>query len=60
MSEAYQLYLGQQEQTEKAHKSHFKYSIDDYNISPVEIEQQLEDFYQQYQWPRFQADKNAQ
>ena len=58
ISDSYLDYLGQQEQTEKAHKSHFKYSIDDYNISPGEIEQQLGDFYQHYQWPRFQADKS--
>lgn len=58
ISDAYQAYLEQQGQKEKAHKSHFRYNIDDYTITPAEIEQQLQPFYQQYQWPRFQSDSD--
>jgi hypothetical protein len=52
ISPDYQQYLEQQESKEKAHKSHFSYSIDDYSITPEKIEHELAEFYDEYQWPR--------
>lgn len=52
MSEDYADYLTGQEEKEKKHSSHYRYNIDDYAVTPAEIEAELEDFYQQYQWPR--------
>jgi hypothetical protein len=59
ISASYQAYLQSQEQAEKAHKSAFKYTIKDYAITPMEIEAQLEDFYQQYRWPRYRPQGDA-
>ena len=52
ISPGYRQYLEQQEGKEKAHKSHFSYSIDDYSITLEQIEQELDEFYDEYKWPR--------
>ncbi|MFT6050496.1 MAG: hypothetical protein ACI9B9_000133 [Halioglobus sp.] len=52
MSDDYSDYLVGQEEKEKNHSSHYRYNIEDYAVTPEEIEHELEDFYQQYQWPR--------
>jgi hypothetical protein len=45
-------YLKSQEEREKQHASHFEYSIDDYEIDPLEIESRLAEHYDRYHWPR--------
>lgn len=52
VSEDYASYLASQEQREKKHKSKFKYDLKYYAVTPSEIETELEEFYQQYNWPR--------
>jgi hypothetical protein len=52
MSEAYSKYLAKQEQQEKKHSSQFSYNIKDYAVTPAEIETELDEFYQKYDWPR--------
>jgi hypothetical protein len=52
MSQEYSNYLSGQEEKEKKHSSHYRYNIDDYAVTPEQIETELEAFYQQYQWPR--------
>lgn len=52
LSPQYCEYLATQEEKEKKHSSHYKYSIENYAVTPAEIETELEEFYQQYQWPR--------
>ena len=52
MSGEYKDFLTRQEEKEKKHSSHYRYNIDDYAVTPAEIEAELDDFYQQYHWPR--------
>ena len=52
MSEEYSNYLSGQEEKEKKHSSHYRYNIEDYAVTPAQIEAELGSFYQQYQWPR--------
>ena len=52
MSGEYKGFLTRQEEKEKKHSSHYSYNIDDYAVTPAEIEAELDDFYQQYHWPR--------
>jgi hypothetical protein len=51
MSDEYRKYLAEQEVKEKKHSSHFHYDINDYTVTPAEIESELKELYQQYQWP---------
>jgi len=53
LSETYSHYLSEREETEKKHASNYSYNIDDYAVTPAEIETQLADFYETYDWPRF-------
>ena len=52
LSDGYDQFLQSQEEREKSHKSHFEYSIDDYEVSRQRIESELPDFYDAYSWPR--------
>jgi hypothetical protein len=52
MSDEHSEYLSGQEEKEKQHSSDYRYNIDDYAVTSAEIEVELEQFYQQYQWPR--------
>jgi hypothetical protein len=52
LSGSFDQYLQSQEEREKAHKTSFEYSIDDYEVSLARIESELDDFYQTYNWPR--------
>lgn len=52
MTGEYQDFLSRQEEKEKKHSSHYRYNIDDYAVTPAEIEAELDDFYRQYHWPR--------
>ncbi len=52
LSPRFAAYLKSQEEREKSHASHFEYSIDDYEISPLEIETRLSEHYERYGWPR--------
>ncbi len=52
VSGEYSDYLTSQEEKEKKHSSHYRYNIEDFAVTPAEIEAELAEFYQQYQWPR--------
>lgn len=53
VSEEYDAFLEQTEQKEKNHKTHFQYSIDEYdNLTLGRIEETLSDFFDEYDWPR--------
>ena len=52
MSGEYKDFLTRQEEKEKKHSSHYRYNIDEYAVTPAEIEAELDDFYRQYHWPR--------
>ena len=51
LEDTFDQYLQAQEQREKAHKTHFEYSIDEYEVSLERIEQELDEFYRDYHWP---------
>jgi hypothetical protein len=48
----YQHYLENQQNKERAHKSNFDYKLEDYSITAETIETELDEFYEQYKWPR--------
>lgn len=52
LSDEYSSYLTSQEKREKKHKSKFKYDLKYYAVTPTQIETELEEFYQRYDWPR--------
>ena len=52
VSPQYADYLKAQEEREKSHASHFEYSVEDYEVGPVEIETRLASHYEIYRWPR--------
>ena len=53
VSEQYDQYLIEHEQKEKSHKTHFRYSIEEYDgLSVEKIEQQLDGFFKLYNWDR--------
>ncbi len=52
MSAEYNTYLEQQEGREKAHKTSFRYSIDDFEVSLEDIETELDAFFDAYGWQR--------
>ena len=53
VSETFDNYLIETEQREKSHKTHFTYSIEDYeNLSHARIENELDEFFTLYDWPR--------
>lgn len=58
LSAAFDTYLEQQEAREKAHKTHFEYSADEFGLTHERIEERLSHFYDQYGWPR-QAQASA-
>lgn len=58
LSEEYAAFLTGQEEKEKKHSSHYRYNIDDYAVTPAEIETELDVFYQQYHWPRVSEHKS--
>lgn len=52
VSPTFDAYLAQQEAREKAHKTHFEYSADEFGLTHEVIEQRLAAFYDRYGWPR--------
>jgi len=52
LSEEFDTFLHDQEEKEKSHKTHFEYSIDDFEVSADRIESELSNFFDEYQWPR--------
>ena len=44
-----------QEEKERSHKTNFRYSIDDFDVSLERIERELSVFYDKYNWPRPEA-----
>lgn len=51
LTESFDAFLTAQEEREKSHKTDFRYSIDEYEVSQARIESELSDFYTRYQWP---------
>ena len=61
LTESFDAFLEAQEEREKSHKTDFRYSIDEYEVSQARIESELSDFYTRYQWPRAaHAEHNTQ
>ncbi|WP_116368796.1 sulfotransferase family protein [Parahaliea mediterranea] len=52
MTLAFDAWLQQQEERERSHQGRFEYSIDDYELSPARIEQELDELFTLYDWPR--------
>lgn len=52
LSDSFDQFLSAQEEREKSHKTHFEYSIEDYEVSQQRIESELGVFYDLYNWPR--------
>ncbi|MEZ5571448.1 MAG: sulfotransferase [Halioglobus sp.] len=52
LTDAFDRYLQSQEEREKSHKTDFRYSMDEYALSQQDIEAQLREFYDAYDWPR--------
>ena len=48
----YERTLAAREARERKHSSQFKYDLDDYAVAASDIEDELSEFYLQYQWPR--------
>ena len=55
LSPAFDGWLSAQEAREKGHRREFRYSIDEYEVTPARIESELAGFYAQYDWPRHSA-----
>jgi omega-hydroxy-beta-dihydromenaquinone-9 sulfotransferase len=55
LTDSYDRFLQSQEDTEKSHKTDFRYSMADYGLSRETMESELGNFYDTYQWPRAQA-----
>ncbi|NHN36469.1 sulfotransferase [Pseudomaricurvus alcaniphilus] len=49
---AFDAWLRAQEEKERSHNSPFQYSIDDYELSRGQIETELSDFFNDFNWPR--------
>ena len=52
LSEEFDQFLKKQEDKERSHKTKFKYSIDDFDVSLERMEKELSVFYDKYNWPR--------
>jgi hypothetical protein len=52
LSTEFDQFLKTQEEKERSHKTKFKYSIDDFDVSLERIERELSVFYDKYNWPR--------
>jgi hypothetical protein len=48
----YDAWLSAQAEREKKHLSRFEYSLGEFDVSQQRIEQELNEFYAQYNWPR--------
>lgn len=63
LTDSYDRFLQLQEDTEKSHKTDFRYSMEDYGLTRERMEAELGDFYDTYNWPRAKqkasADENA-
>lgn len=57
MSDQYDDYLLAQEQREKAHTTRFRYSIDEFEVTPERIESELREFFDRYGWQRGSAEQ---
>jgi hypothetical protein len=60
ISDSYSDYLQQQQEKEKKHKTHYSYSIEEFEVTASDIEQRLAPFYDQYQWPRHSEQEKEQ
>jgi hypothetical protein len=52
LSAEFDQFLKTQEDKERSHKTKFRYSIDDFDVSLERIERELSVFYDKYNWPR--------
>ena len=60
VSADFDAWLMHQEDKERSHKSHFEYTINDYEVSHREIESKLDDLFDEYQWPRLSGENPSQ
>ena len=51
ISEQFDRYLQLQQEKERSHKTRFQYSIDEFDVSLQRIEEELREFYDDFQWP---------
>jgi hypothetical protein len=58
VSENFDAWLRSQQEKERGHKTHFEYTIKDYELSHDQIEAELGDLFDEYQWPRL-SDANG-
>ena len=58
VSASFDDYLTVQEDRERGHKTHFRYSIDEFDVTSERIEAELADFFTTYGWPA-QAEQAA-
>ena len=56
LSDEFDELLKQKGEREKQHKSKFKYSIDDFDVTFEQIESELAEFYEEYDWPKHSQD----
>lgn len=52
LSPAFDRWLAAQAEREKKHHSKFEYSLGEFRLAPRRIEEELAEFYREYQWPR--------
>lgn len=52
VSPSFDAYLRAQQDRERNHQSRFTYNIDDYAVSVDDIEGELSELFDEYQWPR--------
>lgn len=55
LTESFDAFLAEQEEREKSHSTHFRYSMEEFDLSHEQIEAELDTFYTQYGWPRAAA-----
>ena len=55
VSAEFDTFLRNQEEKERGHKTHFEYSVDDFEVSLERIQGELSRFYEDYKWPGSQA-----
>lgn len=58
VSESFDAWLRSHQEKERGHKTHFEYTIKAYELSHDQIEAELGDLFDEYQWPRL-SDANG-
>ncbi|MFT4519554.1 MAG: hypothetical protein ACI9JM_001951 [Halioglobus sp.] len=52
LSKSFDTFLAGQEEREKSHKTGFRYSMDEFEVTHERIERELNEFFDDYGWPR--------